>query len=602
MLRETESSETSPSNIPLAAEVASKPLLTLAALLLAVVTFWTYIPAMSAGFIWDDDDYITANPALGTLDGLWQIWLEPGATPQYYPMVFTSFWVEHQLWQFNPAGYHVVNIGLHALAAVLLWLVLARITLPGGPLAAWLAAAIFAIHPVQVESVAWISERKNVLSAVFYFAALLMYLRFDRRLNEGSARVWPAYLLAHLLFLFALLSKTVTCSLPAAILLVIWWKRGSISRRDLALTAPMFALGAAFALLTLWLEKHHVGAQGDEWNLSIGDRCILAGRNIWFYAQKLAWPTDLAFVYQRWNIEAFDWRWWLHPVSVIAIAAAMFALRHRIGRGPLVAMLFFIGTLTPALGFFDVYPFRFSFVADHFQYLACIGLIGLAVASSFHLFPGRRFIGALWLIVIAALGVQSWKQAHIYRDLETLWRDTLAKNPNSFMPHYNLGNALLGQGHRQEALEHYRRALELKPDLTPALNNIGVELARAGQNEQAIQYFQRAINSQPDYVLAMQGDRTARIDRYLIDSLHGLGTAHARARQLDQAVHFLSLAVSLDSQPPRFAEPRIDLAIALVLQSRHAEAERFLLEALNIDPDNARAASALRNLRQLMGR
>ena len=342
------------------------------------------MPALRGGFNWDDDAYVTNNLTLRSVHGLSQIWGQLTATPQYYPLVFTSFWLEYHLWGLNPLGYHVVNVLLHALAAMLLWRVLVRLQLPG----AWLAAGIFALHPVAVESVAWVTERKNVLSAVFYFAAALAYLRWrdDGTTTTGlratsSWRSLVLYLLSLALFICALFSKTVTASLPAALLLVIWWKHGRIAGRDVWPLLPFFVAGAALGLVTSWLERTHVGANGPEWALSFFDRCLIAGRALWFYAGKLFWPANLTFIYPRWQIDPGIWWQWLFPAAAIALVMILWSLRGRIGRGPLVAVLFFAGTLLPALGFANVYPMRYSFVADHFQYLASVGLIVLAAAG-----------------------------------------------------------------------------------------------------------------------------------------------------------------------------------------------------------------------------
>ena len=343
-------------------------------LFLVAATVLAYQPVWHAGFIWDDDVYVTNNLTLRSVDGLRQIWCKLTATPQYYPLVHTSFWLEYHLWGLNPVGYHVVNVLLHALAAILLWRVLVRLQLPG----AWLAAGIFALHPVAVESVAWVTERKNVLAAVFYFAAALAYLRGRRRermaeSKSGVSLRW--YFLAFALFVAALLSKTTACSLPAAMLLVIWWKRGRIAGRDVWPLLPFFAAGVALGLVTSWLERTHVGAQGPEWAFSFPERCLIAGRAVWFYAGKLFWPANLTFIYPRWQINTGAWWQWIFPVAALAVVAVLWRLRRRIGRGPLVAVLFFGGTLLPALGFTNVYPMRYSFVADHFQYLASVGLI-----------------------------------------------------------------------------------------------------------------------------------------------------------------------------------------------------------------------------------
>src|SRR5688572_14862801 len=360
---------------------------------LLAMTLIAYLPAFRAGFIWDDPDYVVNNATLRSLDGLRQIWFVPRATPQYYPLVHTSFWIEYQLWRLNPAGYHAVNVLLHALAAVLLWRVLKLLDVPG----AWLAAAIFAVHPMHVESVAWVTERKNVLSGVFYLAAALAYFRSSFGLwgsgigedkdtavdssNTRHPKPDTRYSLSLGLFVCALLSKTVTASLPATILLVIWWKRGRITRRDVVPLIPFFVIGVALALNTARLEREHVGASGAEFDFSALDRILIAGRAAWFYAWKLIAPVNLSFIYPRWTIDDRAAWQYAFPLAAVALVAALFVLRHRIGRGPLVAILFFGGTLVPALGFFNVYPMRYTFVADHFAYHASIGIIVLIAAA-----------------------------------------------------------------------------------------------------------------------------------------------------------------------------------------------------------------------------
>ena len=435
------------------------------AALIILLTVAAYIPAMHAGFIWDDDFYVTANPTLRSLGGLAAIWLKPGATIQYYPLVFTSFWVEHHLWGLHPFGYHLVNILLHAINAVLLWRVLQRLEIPG----AWWAAAIFALHPVNVESVAWITERKNTLSGLFYLLAALAWLRYRPLTTSESAREpdWRYYWLALALFACALFSKTVTCSLPAVLMLVIWWKTGRLDKRDGLALAPWFGLGILSGLVTRWMEQR-AGAHGAYWELSFVQRCLVAGRALWFYAGKLFWPRQFTFVYPRWEIDARAAWQYTFPLAALVVLAALWLLRSRIGRGPLAAVLCFAGTLVPALGFFDVYPFRYSFVADHFQYLACIGLITLTTSAVTVIGrritdEGRRFDGtsaAAALLLI--LGATTWSQAHIYQNEEILWRDTLAKNPDASIAHNNLGIELQNMGRLPEAIEQLEQARRLQ--------------------------------------------------------------------------------------------------------------------------------------------
>jgi Flp pilus assembly protein TadD len=418
---------------PAAARTPPPSSATLALLpVLVLITALVYHPAWHGGMLWDDEAHLT-SAALRGAGGLWRIWFDVGATQQYYPMVHSAFWLMDAVFGTGMLGYHVVNIGLHALAAWLVAVVLGRLDIPG----ARLAAVIFALHPVHVESVAWITELKNTLSGVFYLLAALAYLRYDRH----RARRW--YALAIGVFVLALLSKTVTASLPAAMIVVVWWQRGGIDwRRDLPPLLPFFVIGAAAGLTTAWVERTFIGAVGSEFNLSPIDRGLLAGRAVWFYLSKLVWPANLTFIYPRWTISPAVWWQWLFPLGAAAMTWWLWRIRDRT-RGPLAAWLFFVVTLAPALGFVNIYPFRYSFVADHFQYLASIGVIALAAASlvlaARSRANGRILERALYVLVGVPLAVLSWRQSHQYVDAEVLYQTTLARNPECWLAHNNLG-------------------------------------------------------------------------------------------------------------------------------------------------------------------
>ena len=338
--------------------------LLLPVLLLAVMA--AYYPAWHGGMLWDDDGHITRSD-LRSAAGLGRIWFDLKATQQYYPVVHSVFWLQHRLWGDDMLGYHLVNIILHGLSAFLIAVILQRLSVPG----AWLAAVIFALHPVHVESVAWVTELKNTLSGVLYLSAMLVYLRFDQ------ARKRHLYAGALALFVLALLSKTVTATLPAALLVIFWWRRGRLEwRRDVRPLVPFFVIGAAGGLLTAYVERTLIGAQGAEFQFTIVERCLIAGRAIWFYLGKLFLPINLMFIYPRWQVSQAVWWQYLYPAGVLVLLAALWRMRKR-SRAPLAAMLLFCGTLFPVLGFFNVFPFRFSFVADHFQYLASMAVIAL---------------------------------------------------------------------------------------------------------------------------------------------------------------------------------------------------------------------------------
>jgi len=445
-------------------------------------TLLAYRPAMSAGFIWDDDSYLTGNPLLVGLAGLRRIWI-PGQTPQFYPAVFTSFWIERQLWGLHPAGYHLVNIALHALDALLVWRLGRALRLPG----AWFVAALFALHPVQVESVAWISERKNVLSTCFYLLAALAWLR---GLERGDAA--RSYAAALGLFLLALLSKSVTCSLPVALLLMLLWQRRRITARRLASLLPFLLLGLLFAWNTARLERLHVGAAGPEFDFSLAERALIASRALLFYPQKLLLPWPLTFVYPRWELDASRAAsYW--PLAVeLAVAVGAIVAWRRGARGPALALAFYAVTIFPALGFVDVYPMRYSFVADHFQYLACLGLFALAGGAAEALARRPRVAAVAGGAVLAGLGGLSWRQCRSYADAETLWRATIARNPGAWIALNNLGSLVFERGESDEAIELLQRALAAASSEAAAGDvrfNLALTLDRAGRDEEALALY-----------------------------------------------------------------------------------------------------------------
>jgi len=480
-----------------------------AVLLLLVVA--AYLPAIRGGFIWDDDAHVT-TPELRSLHGLWRIWFEVGATQQYYPVLHSAFWLEHQLWGDAALGYHALNVLLHVTAAFLFVAVLRRLAVPG----AWLAGMIFAVHPVCVESVAWISEQKNTLSAVFYLAAALAYLAWKESAGrtsppgeEGRRPALPwRYGLATGLFVLALLTKSVTATLPAALLVVFWWRRGRLSwRGDVVPLLPWLAFGVTAGLFTAWVERVYIiGPQQVAFDLNGIERCLLAGRAAWFYLGKLAWPANLVFIYPRWEVNAGVAGAYLYPAGLLLLAGALGRMARNGRRAPLAALLYFCGTLFPALGFFNIYPFIFSYVADHFQYLASLGPIALvaAVVSSPEVGRIRKLpgTGAVWRTGVAAgvvclLGALTWRQCGIYRDARTLYAVTLEGNPQCWLAHHNLGNMLFEEGKVDEAIVHYRAALRRNPNQADIYFNLGKALAQQGRNADAVPQFEAVLRLTP---------------------------------------------------------------------------------------------------------
>lgn len=455
-------------------------------LVAALVAYW---PAMHGTIVWDDEQHITKT-ALRGLDGLRRIWFDVHSTQQYYPLLHSAFWLEAQLFGDDTFGYHAVNVLLQVADAGLVVVLVRRLRIPG----AWLAGFLFALHPVHVESVAWISELKNTLSLLFYLGAAIIYQGFDE--DRRSRDYWFALAL----FACALMTKTVTATLPATLLVLVWWKRGRVDwKRDGLPLLPWLWIAAASGLFTAWVERTIIGADGAEFALNAIERLLLAGRVIGFYLWKLIWPAELIFTYPRWTVSAANWWQWQIAMLPVLILAAVFAVRART-RAPLAAALIFVGSLFPVLGFVNVYPFRYSYVADHFQYLASIPLIVAAAAALTALGDRRRDVrwrsavtGATAALVVW-LGVRTWRQAHDYANAETLYRVTLDRNPDSWKEQNNLGRLLARSERRMpEAIPHFEAAVHLKPDHIMANYSLGVALYVTGRKADAIPPLRRVI-------------------------------------------------------------------------------------------------------------
>ena len=461
---------------------------------LVALTVLAYLPALRNGFIWDDDAWLMHNRTLEGVNGLYRLWFDLLALQQYYPITGTVFWIQYQLWGFHPFGYHAVNVALHTLNVVLFWFVLRKLGVRG----AWFAAAVFAVHPVMVESVAWITEIKNLLSTAFFLGSVLAYLNFENLERRDLPRRGKWFVLSLLFFVCALLSKSVTCSLPVVLAILIWWKRERISPADFRPLLPYFLVGLPIGLLTAWLEVHHVGAAGVSFDLEFYQRCIVAGRAIVFYFFKLVWPDDLIFIYPRWQVTS---PWLLFVPAFVALCLfTLWFLRKRIGKAPLAAAAFFVVTLGPILGFFNGYAFQFSFVADHWQYLSSLGVIALASAFPNLLSGVSRHVRSAALgFILVVLALLTARQSLTYKSKDTLWRDTLLKNPNCWLAHNNLGVDLIERGVLRGAEEHYRAAVRLNPRYYEAENNLAEALLARNQVEEAARHINRSIEINPTY-------------------------------------------------------------------------------------------------------
>ena len=504
--------------------------------LVFVLALIVYAPALQGTFIWEDGFHIT-TPALRQLDGLWRIWTEPGVTQQYNPLLHSAFWIQHRLWGDAPAGYHVTNALLHSIAVFLVVLIVRRLRLPG----AWIAGLIFCLHPVCAQSVAWISGLKALLPAVFSLAAGLVYLDFD------ESRKRPAYGWSTGLFVLALLSNPSAAALPLGLLAVLWWRHGRIGwKKDLAPLLPWLALGLCAVLAAAWIDRTYAAAHMAAFGLSLPERFLLAGRIAWFYLAKLVWPPDLAFNYPRFGIDAAAWWQYAFPVGLLALLGLAWLWRKK-HRGPLAGLLFFLASLLPVLGFFNVFAFRHSFVADQAQYLACLGILvpiacGLMLAAGARAATGpetgfrllrngkpapEALVCGILLLVLAVL---TWKQSGMYAGEEQLWRTTIARNPSSSLAYTAMGEIMFRRERPDEALEFCRKAVALAPGDAEANANLGNVLRYKGQFPEAAKFYQNAADLKPN-----------------VASFHGsLGTTLIEMGRIREAVARYERALRLD--------------------------------------------------------
>jgi tetratricopeptide (TPR) repeat protein len=580
-------------------------------LLIVLVTLAVYIPAMRAGFVWDDNHFLTENPLIKAEDGLYRFWFttEP---PDYFPLTSTTLWLEWRLWGTNASGYHVINVILHSLSSLLIWLVLKRLKVPG----AWLAAMIFAIHPVNVESVAWITERKNVLPMTFYLLSILWYLKFD---TNGRHR-WYGLSLGS--FLLALLAKTSVVMQPLVLLGCAWWQRHRIDRKDLLRSLPFFALSAVLGAVTVWFQYHRAIGEDIVRVDSFYSRLAVAGKAVWFYLYKAVFPYALSFVYPRWQIDHVSIVSFLPGVLLAALMVLLWLQRNSWGRPFLFGLGYYIVSLLPVLGFFNIYFMKYSLVADHWQYISIIGIIALWVGLASSAYqswqsPFRYSAIIAALILVCILSLRSWRLAQTYENVETLWRHTIAASPQCWMAHNNLAAELKRQGRINEAINTYRKALQIKPDFEEAFFNLGNALAAQGRRGEAIKYYYEALRIDPDSVevhvnlgnaLAAQGRYNEALSHYhdalrikpdFEEAYYNMGKAMADQGKTADAIKYYYEALRIR---PDFEEAHYNLANALIEQGKVAEAINHYYEALRVRPDFVEVHISLGNILAAQGK
>ena len=541
----------------------------IAGVVLVLLVLVCYAPALRAGFVWDDDA-VTQNVLLRSFDGLKQIWTNPSANRReahYWPMVYTVFWLDYRLWGLAPFGYHLQNVLLHALNAILLWRLLKQIAVPG----AWLAAAVFALHPLRVESVAWVIELKDLLSGFFYLLSFLAFVRYSRAPPGGLVRARVCYAGSLLLFVLAMLSKSITVTLPVALLLWRWWELGRLWRRHILPILPFVVVAAALAVVDWRVARV---AEPVDYGLVFFERVLIAGRALWFYATKLVWPAGLVSIYPRWDVNLHAVAQWAFPAGAGAVAVFLWAARHRLGRGPFAAAAYFVCTVGPTLGFIDYSFMGHAFVADRFIYLAGIGPIALAAAGMARwqeragTTNTRLMLRGACLCLLIGLGAWTARQATFYRDVESLFSRNIEVNPMAGAAHCNFGLALAGRGELGRAMVHYRRALAIDPENVSAHNNLGVALQRQGKTAEAVEHYRRAIDLHPADVEAHTN----------------LGNVYGERGEFERAVACYTRAIELH---PHFAPAHNNLGNAYRGLGMLKEAVAAHEEAIRLDPKNA---------------
>jgi protein O-mannosyl-transferase len=645
------------------------------AVLLIAFVFIAYAQVFRADFIWDDESHLTRNPCVIGPLGLKEIWTTAQAV--YYPLVLTTFWTLHKFIGLNPFPYHLLNVLLHAVSAILLWRILQLLKIRG----AWLGAALWALHPVMVQSVAWITELKNTQSCLFYLLSILWFLKWQNR-REGAVgssfqlerpgwrRSLGGFVLSLLFFILATMSKPSVVMLPFVLALCIWWIRGKLRWRDILILSPFVLISALASAWTIWEQKFHARAIGPDWAQTFPERLIIAGKAIWFYLGKLVWPHPLIFIYPRWEVDSSKVMTYLPLLAALAALVSLWFIHAQWGRALFFAAAYYVVSLFPVLSFFTVFFFRYSFVSDHFQYLASMGPLALAGAgiativgrvcerpresasdtdalqragNNFAVSRGKVVLSvSLCGSLLLGLGLLTWRQTAEYHNLFTLYTGTLQKNPSCWMAHYNLGVVLSEQGEADQAIDHYRRAVDLRPDyaeahynlgrllaeqgrlddaighyeraaaINPAdaeaQNNLGVTLFGIGRADDAIAHYRKALEIRPDYAeascnlgnaLIARSDFDGAIARYTTclaampdqeEARYNLASALLRRGRTDEAIIQYQKVLQMH---PESADAHANLGIAWLAKGRSRDAMAEYIKALQISPENLAALSNL---------
>ena len=562
---------------------------------LMLLGFLAYLPCLNGPFLWDDRNWSHGIEwLLQDPHGWVRIWTNVRLLEQYYPLTATTVWLDYQCWGWAVFPRHVENVMLHVSAAFFLWRLLRRLEMRG----AWLAAALLVVHPVAVESVAWITERKNVLCLALALLSMLCWCRgvHDWKGDATPRRGW--LVLAMVLCLLAMLAKISACVVPPALVVIAWWKRGGIRwRQDVLPTLPMFVMALGLGVLIAWLERHQAGAMGPVFDeLSWPKRLLIASQAVWFYLAKLVWPHPLCVVYHRWTIEPGVWWQWSGLAGLVISGVWLW---KKGSRSLKAAALLFLGPLLPVIGFLNLNGMRFAWVADRWVYFS-MPVFCAVVACTVVRLP-RRWQMITAGILIGVCSLLTWQQSALYDSTETFWQAAIRGNPHPVVGHSAYGEFLMHEGRLEESKKHFEEALRLEPENAAFHCNLGSLLDVLGENEQARASVARAIERDGSdalfhynhgfslYKLGRAAEAEAsfrealRLRQEFFAAHHDLGNLLAAMGRLDEAESELNLAIVLR---PTDAKATASLGNLRYRQGRKAEALELFEKALFHLPDN----------------
>ncbi|MBN1901498.1 tetratricopeptide repeat protein, partial [Candidatus Sumerlaeota bacterium] len=523
--------------------------------------------------LWDDNVFLTDNPLIISQTGLKDFWLSTKA-PDYFPLTSSMLWVEWRIFGDNPVGYRIVNILLHGISTILIFLILKELGIPG----AFLCAALFGLHPVHVESVAWITQRKNALAMAFYLLTILCFVKSDKTNNKRL------YILSLVFYILSLFSKTAVVTTPFVLLGCLLWMKRKIPSKDMARLVPFFVLSITLGIVTMWFQQNRAIAGDVIRTDGFLSRFSIAGRAVWFYIHKTIIPFNLAFAYPRWEIPSVSLSSFIPAIMILVLIILFFMKRKTWGAPFLFASGYFLITLFPVLGFMNIYYMRFSLVADHWQYFSSISIIALVVggASWFvkkkgHALSSSGVIAGFLLVCL--FFILTFKRNHVFKDPEILWRDNIKRYPEAWLSYKGLADTLRKRGKPEEAIVRAREAVRIKPDYSDAYTLLGMIHSESGDMEAARENYLLAVKYNPRDFMAH----------------NNLGAVYHSMGEWEDAEKSYTKALELN---PEMANSFYNLAIVKMNLRRFDEAEKYLKEALRLDPVHENALFDLAMIRK----